>query len=355
MASTGMAEVLAAALRRFAAEDRDATLLGGMPETLAQAARQLAAPASSASLFLEFPLAGPAHADMGLGFSDNALCLGDEATAQWPELAESIAWAAREGQLEDMVVAFDGDDLALGVRAAGLYFKHRGNMTAARNFLCQSGAADLADGYTTAVRRLSAGWLPLYAGNYHGRNHRASQGHTKRVVRLEAALEPVVCEALAHDAGSLNADLARLGFPDAGVATEGLSVACARLLALELPATVQLDVHEDGSLADTFGLTLFFTGTHNARMSLFYPDGAADEALRRLEALGVADGRWRHAVRGSFALPVPLTPKDDSPRVVGAVCRPDCVKLKWAHGQLAPARFYQVVRVAPLGATAFTS
>ena len=343
-----MAEVLAAALRRFAAEDRDATLLGGTQETLAQAARQLAAPASSASLFLEFPLAGPAHADMGLGLSDEALCLSDEATAQWPELANSIAWATREGQLEDLIVAFDGDDLALDTRAVGLYFKHRGNMTAARDFLCRSGAADLADGYATAVRRLPAGWLPLYAGNYHGRNQKASQGHAKRVVRLEAALEPEACEALAHDAGNLNADLARFGFPDAGVATAGLSAACAQLLALGLPATVQLDAHEDGSLADTFGLTLFFTGTHNARKSLFYPDGAADKALRHLEALGVADERWQHDVRGSFALPVPLASEDGVSRVVGAVCRPDCVKLKWAHGRLAPARFYQVVRVASL-------
>lgn len=80
---------------------------------------------------------------------------------EWPELAESITWAASAGRLEDLIVAIDGDDLALGVRAAGLYCKHRGNMAAARDFLCQSGAADLADGYATAVHRLSEGWLPL--------------------------------------------------------------------------------------------------------------------------------------------------------------------------------------------------
>ncbi len=147
----------------------------------------------------------------------------------------------------------------------------------------------------------------------------------------------------------MNAELTRLGFPDAGEATTGLSTACAQLLALGLPATVQLDAHEDGSLAGTFGLTLFFTGTHNSRMSLFCPDGEADKALRYLEALGVADGRWQQAVRGSFALPVPFAPKDGVPRVVGATCHPDCVKLKWTHGRLAPARFYQVVRVASLG------
>ena len=118
---------------------------------------------------------------------------------------------------------------------------------------------------------------------------------------------------------------------------------------------MQLDVHEDGSLAGAFGLTLFFTGTHNSRMSLFSPDGAADKALRHLEALGVAHGRWRQAVRGSFALPVPLASKDDALRVVGATCHPDCVKLKWTHGRLAPARFYQVVRVASLGSAASTS
>ena len=354
MASAEMAEVLAAALRRFAAEGRDDALLGGMQDRLAQAARQLAAPASSASLFLEFPLAGPAHADMGLGLCDEPLCLGDEANAQWPELAESIAWAASEGRPEDLIVAFDGNDLALGVRAAGVYFKHRCNMAAARDFLCQSGAADLADGYATAAHRLSEGWLPLYAGNYHGRNRGAGQGHTKRVVRLEAALEPAVCEALARDAGSLNAELVRLGFPDAGDATTGLSVACARLLALGLPATVQLDAREDGSLAGAFGLTLFFTGTHNARMSLFCPNGAADEALRYLEALGIADERWQHAVHGSFALPVPLVSNNGTPRVVSATCRPDCVKLKWTHGRLAPARFYQVIRVAPFGTAVST-
>ena len=354
MASTEMAEVLVAALRRFASEGRDAALLGGMQERLAQAARQLAAPASSASLFLEFPLAGPAHADMGLGLCDEPLCLGDEANAQWPELAKSIAWRASEGRLEDLIVAFDGDDLALGVRAAGVYFKHRGNMAAARDFLNQSGAADLVDGYATAVRRLPEGWLPLYAGNYHGRNHGTDPGHTKRVVRLEAALEPAVCEVLVHDAGSLNAELVQLGFPNAGDATTGLSVACARLLALGLPATVQLDVHEDGSPAGTFGLTLFFTGTHTARMSLFCSDGPADKALRHLETLGIADERWQHAVHGSFALPIPVAFKDGTPRVVGATCRPDCIKLKWAHGRLAPARFYQVVRVAPLGTAAST-
>lgn len=251
-----------------------------------------------------------------------------------------------------MIFAFDGDNLALGARAVGLYCKHRGNMAAARDFLYQSGAAELADGYAMAAHRLPEGWLPLYAGNYHGRNHGAGQGHTKRVVRLEAALEPSACEVLAHDARSLTAELARLGFPDAGDATAGLSTACAQLLALGLPATAQLDAHEDGSLAGTFGLTLFFTGTHNARMTLFCPDGTADKALRHLEALGVADGRWRQAVRGSFALPVPFASKDGELRVAGATCHPDCVKLKWAHGQLVPARFYQVIRVAPLGTTA---
>jgi len=129
-----------------------------MQETLAQAARQLAAPASSASLFLEFPLAGPAHADMGLGLCDEALCLGDEATAQWPELAEAIAWATSVGRLEDLIVALDGEGLAQGVRAEGLHFKHRGNMAAARDFLCRSGASDLADGYATAACRAS--WAP---------------------------------------------------------------------------------------------------------------------------------------------------------------------------------------------------
>lgn len=104
------------------------------------------------------------------------------------------------------------------------------------------------------------------------------------------------------------------------------------MLVLGLPTTVQFDVREDGSLAGTFGLALFFTGTHSARMSLFCPNGAAHEALRCLEALGVADGRWQDAVRGSFALPVPFTSKDSAPRVVGTICRPDCIKLKWAHG-----------------------
>lgn len=41
--------------------------------------------------------------------------------------------------------------------------------------------------------------------------------------------------------------------------------------------------------------------------------------------------------------------------VAGAICRPDCIKLKWAHGRLAPARFYQVLRVAPLEMAASTS
>lgn len=349
MGSMGMTEVLLAALRRFAAEGRDATLLGHMQQTLSRAVQQLTATTSAASLFLEVPLMGPAHADMGLGLSDEALCLGDDATARWPELAESIAWAANNGWLEDLIVAFDGDDLATGVHATGLYFKHRGNMAAARDFLCQSGASDLAHGYATAVYRLSKGWLPLYAGNYHGRNHGADQGRKQSVVRLEAALEPAVCESIARDAGRLSTEFARLGFPNGGSAVAALSAACSQLLAFGLPATVQLDVHEDGSLADTFGLTLFFTGAQDARMSLLRPHGAASEALRCLEALRVADDRWQRAVHGSFALPVPLTHEDGTRRVVGVTCHPDCVKLKWAGGRFAPARFYQVIRVAPLG------
>ena len=349
MGSMEMTEVLLAALRRFAAAGRDATLLGHMQQTLSRAVQQLIATTSAASLFLEVPLMGPAHADMGLGLSNETLCPGDDATARWPELAESMAWAANNGWLEDLIIAFDGDDLATGVHATGLYFKHRGNMAAARDFLCQSGASDLAHGYATAVYRLSKGWLPLYAGNYHGRNHGADQGHKQSVVRLEAALEPTVCEAIARDARRLSAEFARLGFPNVNDATTSLSTACARLRALGLPATAQLDVHEDGSLADTFGLTIFFTGAHNSRMSLFRPHGAASEALRCLEALRVADDRWRQAVHGSFALPVPLTHEDGTRRVVGVTCHPDCVKLKWAGGRFAPARFYQVIRVAPLG------
>ena len=349
MGSMGMTEVLLAALRRFAAEGRDATLLGHMQQTLSRAVQQLIATTSAASLFLEVPLMGPAHADMGLGLSNEALCPGDDATARWPELAESIAWAANNGWLEDLIVAFDGNDLATGVHATGLYFKHRGNMAAARDFLCQSGASDLAHGYATAVYRLSKGWLPLYAGNYHGRNHGADQGRKQSVVRLEAALEPAVCEAIARDAGRLSTEFARLGFPNGGSAVAALSAACSQLLAFGLPATVQLDVHEDGSLADTFGLTLFFTGAQDARMSLLRPHGAASEALRCLEALRVADDRWQRAVHGSFALPVPLTHEDGTRRVVGVTCHPDCVKLKWAGGRFAPARFYQVIRVAPLG------
>lgn len=349
MAGTEMAEVLAAALRRFAADGCDTTLLGGMQGALARAAGQLAARTSSVSLFLEFPLAGPAHADMGLGLSEAALCLGDDATAQWPEFAESIAWATKEGRVQDLVAAFDGNDLARDVRATGLYLKHRGNMAAARDFLCQSGAMGLADGYEAATRRLPANWLPLYAGNYYGRNHGDGRGHAQSVVRLEAALEPAECETLSCDAERLNAELARMGFPHAGDTATDLCDACAQLLAFGLPATVQLDVHEDGSLADTFGLTLFFTGTQDLRIPLFRPDGIATEALRCLEALEVADDRWRQALRNSFALPVPLTHEDGTTHVVGATCRPDCVKLKWANGRLAPARWYQVIRIAPLG------
>ena len=108
------------------------------------------------------------------------------------------------------------------------------------------------------------------------------------------------------------------------------------------PHTVdfQFDVFPDGTLGPTFAVDLQFGVERPELVMRSFSEGDAARVMGLLERYGVADDRWRQAVRSAFARWIPVELDDGSPARFSLTLMPQWVKARWTDGELQPSKLY---------------
>lgn len=217
---------------------------------------------------------------------------------------------------------------------SGVYFKHKGYAYLAQGLLEAVGAGDRYQGYLDAVLRLPEGWLSLYVGHFFDR--------PGSPVRLEARVLDQAHADMLRDPGLLGKNLAAAGF---SVTDNSMLEQAQSLIDLGIPFTIQFDVNADGSLSDSFAISVFFEELGVHWREAFAEDGPATRTLALLTELGIADDRQALLEKGCFSVRAPFVDDEGRPREAVMLSWPACCKMKWRAGKLMPAKWYQRVEV----------
>ncbi len=324
-------ELMGAGIRRLGKHGWREGLLGQDIDSILPAYQAAALGEHRPSLSIETLLQGEPGCDLCIGLYKTRP--GAETVPEgWDERCRSAVQLLKEEPDEKKNILFSFDIRGGGApdRVAGIYFKHEGDLEAARSFLEAIRAEDRIQGYLDAARRLPRGFVAVYAGHFFGRKDSP--------IRLETMLCEKARTEMAQDADLLARSLAAAGF--SGSTAEMLRQTRA-LMELERPVSFQFDVNPDGSLRDTIAVTVFYESLKRDWRMAFAKGGVLARNLEILRAEGIADERAELLEAGSFSVRVPVSDEEGKPVNLAVVSWPACCKMKWTGGRLLPARWYQ--------------
>lgn len=327
-------ELMGVALHRIEKAGWNDRLLGEAATSMLPAYAELAPAGLHPSFCLETPLAGKLHCDLHVGLYKGELT-EEVVPATWSERCRAaVRFIQPYAQDSDLLFACDKHEGAPVGAVSGVYFKHKGYAYLAQGLLEAVGAGDRYQGYLDAVLRLPEGWLSLYVGHFFDR--------PGSPVRLEARILDQAHADMLCDPELLGRNLAVAGF---SVTDSSMLEQAQQLLELGIPFTIQFDVNADGSLSDSFAVSVFFEELGADWREAFAEDGPATRTLALLTELGIADDRQALLEKGCFSVSAPFDDDEGRPREAVMLSWPACCKMKWRAGKLKPAKWYQRIEV----------
>ena len=289
------------------------------------------------SAYLEFPLVGEPRLDLlavhsrvdpgsrfapGAGFGYQAM----------------FDWFASLDQGQGVVSCGLELDCGSGeTERAGVYLQQRRRAELVAPFLESVGEGKRAGSYEEARSRLAVGWPPSYAGLFPGREGTP--------LRIGGYLSDRARRACADDPAELARAFKAVGFS----AWDGAMLKrCAEFMRLAPSVDFQFDIMADGTLGDTFGLSLSFNETRprEARDCMVWGYGA--RLMGHLEEWGLADGRWRLIADTAFARSVAFARGDGSVGHLAMCVLFNYAKVKFTRAEAQPAKFYLILKSGEL-------
>ncbi|MBR1885494.1 MAG: hypothetical protein IJ812_03710 [Schwartzia sp.] len=333
---------------RAAADGRGDALFGA--DALEKAAAALRRGAilgaeDGASFYFEFPFTGPARMDLMVSYgcaslpSSCAFEEGDgygfrsffEDCAADPALSTHICGYSFD--LSDMA-----DKGAESESNPGVYLLppfERANVDYVTAMLARLGGEDRVPKVMEAFAAAPSCWRPYYAGYMPGR-----RGAPTRLGFI------VPNEATAHykeTPGRLAGDVeAFAGIALSAGGREALSLFSGSGGAWDL----QFDLRPDGTFTDDLGVTLDlgFKNADSRKAAGFLEKGFAGEVMERIEAMGLADARWRLMDKACFGLRRFVKDADGNLLRVGDMVELNAVKVRFKRGEAHLAKGYLLAR-----------
>lgn len=229
-------------------------------------------------------------------------------------------------------------DLSRGVtEQAGLYFQQRRNLTLLREFLATVGQEGRADAYEQMMARMPRGWPAAYVGLFPGR--------PGTPMRLGGYLSKPMHRRCCGDPAFLGSCFDEMGF---AAYDRPMLERCAELMRLVPFVDFQFDLGLDGSLTDTFGLSLSFGRCKLSEVDECFSSGYGAQVMELLEGWGLADERWKLIPQMTYARGLPYGGRDGSERRLAVCVHLNYAKLKYVGGIAQPAKFYLVATVREL-------
>ena len=287
--------------------------------------------------YLEFPLLGEPGFDLQAGYGS---------VPRGAKFAEGSGYG-RQDMIDWLIEATDeGTRCAVGFEVdattgqndvAGVYLQYRKNMELLEPYLDSVGELWRAEPYHAVCERLAEGWPPSYVGLFPGRAGAPMRvgGYFRNKERLRCAEDPQ------HLADGLDA---------AGYTwcTEDLLSKCSELMGMAPSADFQFDILADGSLGDTFGLSLDFSSVPLQDAHECFERGYGAKLFGRLEEWGLADGRWRHIPDTVFARHIAYDREDGSEGRLALIITFDWAKVKFVAGVPTFSKFYLMCKAVDL-------
>ena len=212
---------------------------------------------------------------------------------------------------------------------AGAYLQQRKRHELVAPFLGSIGEAKRAQAYQDALARMPEGWPPSYVGLFPGR--------PDTPMRIGGYMDNTELERCADDPAHLGDCFKKIGFSafDAPMLER-----CAEFMRLAPSIDFQFDIMPDGSLGDTFGLSLSFNETKPREAHACMESGYGATVMRALQNWGLADDRWKMIAGAAFARHVGYE-RDDGTEGRFALCiRFNYAKVKFRACEPQPAKFY---------------
>ena len=212
---------------------------------------------------------------------------------------------------------------------AGVYLQQRTRTELVAPFLDSVGESARTASYEAISTRMPDGWPPSYIGLFPGR--------PGTPLRIGGYLDQDMRKACAEDPSELARSFQAIGF---SAYDEAMLERCALFMAQAPSVDFQFDIMSDGSLGNTFGLSLSFNETNPSQAHDCMESGYGADIMRTLEKWGLADDRWKLIADAAFARHVELETED------GDTCRfALCIlfnyaKVKFTSAVAQPAKFY---------------
>lgn len=226
-------------------------------------------------------------------------------------------------------------DLSQGVtEQAGLYFQQRRDLALLREFLATVGQEGRADAYQQLRARMPRGWPAAYAGLFPGR--------PGTPMRMGGYLSKPMHRRCGGDPAFLGSCFDQMGFSAYDIP---MLERCASLMRLVPFADFQFDLGMDGSLTDTFGLSLSFGRCKLSEVHECFSSGYGAQVMELLEGWDLADERWKLIPEMTFARGLPYRDRDGSEGRLAVCVHLNYAKLKYVGGMAQAAKFYLAATV----------
>lgn len=219
----------------------------------------------------------------------------------------------------------------------GVYLQQRQHTELVEPFLASIKEAGRARSYLDVLERMPKGWPPAYVGLFPGR-----PGTPLRIGGYMSKPDLRRCIA---DPAHLGKRFRRIGF---AAFDEAMLRRCAASMRCVPSVDFQFDIMADGSLGDTFGLSLSFNQTTPRQAKACMEDGQGARLMEMFESWGLADDRWRLIADAAFARHVDVRRDDGSEGRMALCVLFNYAKIKFIDGVAQPAKFYFKLRAAEL-------
>ena len=221
-------------------------------------------------------------------------------------------------------------DTSVGeVGRAGVYLQQRTHHELVAPFLESVGEAGRAQSYLDVLARMPQGWPPAYVGLFPGR-----PGTPMRIGGYMGSAELACCaESPAH----LGECFRQIGF---SAFDAPMLKWCSDFMRIAPSIDFQFDIMPDGSLGDTFGLSLSFNEAYPRESRACMESGYGAQLMQMIQDWGLADERWRQIAGAAFARHVGYEQEDGTEGRFALCIRLNYAKVKFKDRNPQPAKFY---------------
>ena len=220
---------------------------------------------------------------------------------------------------------------------AGIYLQQRRKTELIAPFLDSIGERGRLDSYIRVFEQIPAETAPAYIGLFPGRDGSP--------LRIGGYMEKSFLDAAAADPGKLALWFDRIGFT---AYTKTMPDHCAELLSYAPGADYQFDIYPDGTLGDTFGLSLSFNDVKPRMAAECMEKGYGKSVMTLLERWGLADERWKKIAGAAAGRRIRVEKEDGTPVSLAMIVRFNYAKVKFKAGVPVTAKFYFLLAASEL-------